>query len=443
MGRLKIKRSDGRFAGFFGIFWVFLLASNFLCQPVSAQRRPPSRAGDEGLLGQMIGQPAPVERELEPEHIDPDEIPPPPDQNYDELPVDEKQKKQRFAIGRILLAGKFAGNQDIFDEYYTTYALARWTHWDNIASLQSFRKDLRNDFRRAKSGQVYDHLNALVLNFMDKLVTGSYNQPAQVNAMLAIGDLNLVEPSMGTEAAPLPDAMKALGAAVENAELSDAIRAVAMIGILRHAEAGIEDAAAQRSVAAAMLKLLAADVPTGPAGPGREWILAQAAETLGFLGSVGDGNAVFNAMLKNVAETKRSFSTRSIVAKSLGRLNYAGVAGINPMKAAAVLAQFATDACTDELQLVKNTQNPVNRRRIKQRLDAVLSALNGEAGGNRKGIMSLAREQAQRKSLGELRKSLGDLSALLDDRRRAEDDMAPSVEQLRTKLEAWAKGAGS
>ena len=84
-----------------------------------------------------------------------------------------------------------------------------------------------------------------------------------------------------------------------------------------------------------------------------------------------------------------------------------GAAGINPVETAAVLGQFAVDACAEELRQPRRSGDPVSRRRVKQRLDAVLTALTG-GDENRKGIASLAREPAQQAYLDELRKSIED-----------------------------------
>ena len=118
-----------------------------------------------------------------------------------------------------------------------------------------------------------------------------------------------------------------------------------------------------------MLELAtAADIPPGPSAAGQEWLLAQSIQTLGQIGSVGKDNAVFQLMIKTVADSKLSFSTRTIAAQSLGMLNYAGATGINVVDAVADLGQFAANACADELQSVKDTGLTVSRRRMKQRL---------------------------------------------------------------------------
>ena len=86
-----------------------------------------------------------------------------------------------------------------------------------------------------------------------------------------------------------------------------------------------------------MLKLVAAVDPPGKSAAGpvtasREWICRRAIDTLADLGSVGQNNAVFNAMLKTVADAKLSIFTRSTAAESLGRLNYTGTTASTPGK---------------------------------------------------------------------------------------------------------------
>ena len=52
------------------------------------------------------------------------------------------------------------------------------------------------------------------------------------------------------------------------------------------------------------------------------------------------------------------------------------------------MGQLAIAACDEELRLVK-AGSRVSRRRLKRRLDAVLSALGGNDENGHKGIMSL------------------------------------------------------
>ena len=407
-------------------------------QSAVAQRLPPARGFPPGPMDGRFDPMGP--KAPEPELADPDERPPQPDKKYDELPLikaeADKYKKQRSKIRRIMQAKKFDGNQPMFDAYFLRYFLVRWTQWENIPFLPGYRQKLRSYFRQIKSGPVYDHLNVLVLDFMNKLARGNYNPAARINAMLAIGELNDVEPSGSAAVVPYPEALKTLSDAVSDADLPDAIHAAAMVGVLRHAEAGIRDEGSRRALATVMLRQATADPPTGPSAAGREWIMAQAVDTLGLLGSTGDDNDVFKAMTGIVSDTRLSDRTRSIAAGALGQLNYAGAVGIDPLAEAAKLARFTADCCAEETRLSKESAQSVSRRRIKQRLTSALTALTG-VDDSHKGIMSLARQPDQKTLLAEMHDSIKELSDLFDDRRSDGNDMGPPIENLRKKLETW------
>jgi len=360
-----------------------------------------------------------------------------PTDSFKQLPVDETLKKDSSKINPILMNGKFAsGENGMFDEFYEKYWLARWTQPKNIGNLPTFRKELRSSHLGKKSAntEVHDHLNALLLDLMNRLATDDYHPAVRVNAMLMIGELNSVE----MPPTPWPDALDVLTRTAENTKLPDAVQAAAMVGIRRHVAAGIQDDA-RKSLTAALLKLAAADMPRDTAEAGREWILAQTVESLGYLGSVGENNAVFKIMMKTLADVKLGFSARTSAVESLGRLNYQGVAGINVVETAASLGQFAIDACNEELRLVKETERPVSRRRMKERLGAVEMALVGTEEENRKGIALLAHETNRQAFLGNLQKSVEKALAVLDDKKIESDDLETPIEALRTSLETWLK----
>ena len=153
-----------------------------------------------------------------------------------------------------------------------------------------------------------------------------------------------------------------------------------MVGILRHAEAGIADEDVRRSLTAAMLRVTAEDPPTGPAAPGREWILAQAVETLALLKSPGEDAAVCNALLKTTGESKLRLCTRCIAAESLGKLDYSGATGIDPMQAATTLAQLVVDACAYESGQTKDVGSEALRRRIETAFGCRIGGAEGDRG---------------------------------------------------------------
>jgi len=64
----------------------------------------------------------------------------------------------------MLRNGKFeAGEEEVFDTYYKTYALPRWTQRANYNSLPDRRKDLSNELKTGKTGAPHDRLVALAM----------------------------------------------------------------------------------------------------------------------------------------------------------------------------------------------------------------------------------------------------------------------------------------
>ena len=147
-----------------------------------------------------------------------------------------------------------------------------------------------------------------------------------------------------------------------------------------------------------MLRLAAGDCrPRTPQV--EDWLIGQAVTALGLLGSVGENNAVVSGDLKTIADAKLSFCTRSIAAESLGRLDYSESRASSAAGTAAALAQFAIDACTEELECVRRTSIAVERGRLKQRLDAVLTkALEGIAELAKEPDQQLAGERGRSRS---------------------------------------------
>jgi hypothetical protein len=385
-----------------------------------------------------MGVPNPTPQ-IEPEQADPDEKPPGPDRNYLTDPVNEDLKRSQSDIRRILIAGKFApGEQDAFDRFFKEYYFARWSQWKNCPNLPTWRVELRNFFRQAKSGEVYDHLNTLVLEYLGKRATEDYPPCLRINAALTIGELNVSDPSPTQPSAPLPAALRTLLGMVENEELPDAVRVAAMIGVMRHATMRISDEDSRRA-STLMLRLLTEGHSSGAAA-GREWLLMQAMETLGTFGSVGTDAAVYKALLAATADAKLSHRARASAAAALGQLNYAGVEGLDPAAAAAALGRFVLEGCSAQLKKAKDAGAPVPRQRIVQYVAAAQTALAG-SGENRKGIASLAKEQDQQALLAELQKLFKDLIDSLDNTRSSDADAAKPVEEFCKKLEAWLQKA--
>ncbi|MCE5269460.1 MAG: hypothetical protein LLG00_16410 [Planctomycetaceae bacterium] len=397
-----------------------------LFQPAVAQRAPQPMGR---APGPAAAAPAPTEK---PEIADPGEPAPQPDPGCEELPVDRQQKRNYVKVNATLMAGQFSAGLSMseFDDFYTKFYLAQWTQWENVTKLPDLRGQLRNSHlaRKSNSGsQVHDHLNELVLDFMKKLTAGPYYRAVKINAVLMIGQLNSVE----SPPTPWSEALKVLVAIVGSNKAPDALRAAAMVGILRHAAADNIPQADRELITAAMLRLAAADIGNGKPAAGRQWILGQGLMTLGLLKTPGNGNEAFNVLVATLANSKLTLCTRSIAADSIGRLSLAGASGIDATEAGAALGQLAMDACTTEIKSLKPDSVAIDRDRIKQRLDAVLAGA--------KAIVSLAKDPAQQAwitELGKITKSVGDM---LDDPRMRDKDkeVKAAVEGLPAKVSAW------
>jgi len=301
---------------------------------------------------------------------------------YRELPVDESlRSKSKFQVNRILLAGRFADDQEkeVFDEFYKKYALARWSIVKNRSDLPNFRKELRNNLRMCGTGgrppEVHDHLNELTLKYMSGFAGGNFHPATRVNAMLMIGELNEKESSTSSEPpVPLPAAlMDHLLPTVLNTNQLDAVKVVALVGIARHGRLGaVDEQTALSQVAAAMVKLLTSPRPSGKVAEGDAWMRGQAAEILGMLTPMGGNSAVVNALGATIANKALPFSTRCSAAEALGKLNFRGAAGMRVAPILNALRELTLDACAAEAQIVE-------RRRLKSRINAVKIAVTGIA----------------------------------------------------------------
>jgi hypothetical protein len=365
--------------------------------------------------------------------------------------VDSAQKKNQNSIGAILRAGKFENNQQKTDleTYYKTYALARWTQAGTLGSLQSYRKDLINNLKQAKSGEVHDYLNKLVLEYMTKLAKGNYHPAVRVNAMLMIGDLNSTDGMLPTQDIPWNDAMPVLLEAVGDANQIAPVKVAAMVGINRHVTAAQNNTQIQLSspsqISSTLVKLLGGADAADTWDDGQVWLRRQAMDVLGLLGSLGANNQLSKLLASYAGAVKMPLRLRLGAANALGKLKYAGASGLNPMELAKPLAQLMIDICDAELN-AKGTPAADRQRRMKARMASVFEALNGNSAlPDRKGIISLA-TGAQKIALDNFQSILNDLLKTLDkdvsklsedDMQKYNDDLKKALKDCQNKLKDW------
>ena len=296
---------------------------------------------------------------------------------YEELDVYAKMvgdsreaKSMRSSVQRdvrSILRGttSLSEKQRLFDAWFNVYYFPLMTKVANVDKVDQMRRDLFEDsIQAARSAEAHDHL-VITLTFpmMKSLAEGNYHPAVRYNAMLTIADLNAREArTVGnrTPPEPLPQALTYMLAALPREGLSDALRVAALYGIRRHVELDRKFPGYQpipgnlkQQIMTAMEKIASADQP--PAGSdrspdGHAWIRRMAIETLAALGYVGDGNKYVTLLDQVVADEGAAASLRCTAARSLGRFNYAGATGIDPMALAADLGNLAADACQTEVE---------------------------------------------------------------------------------------------
>jgi hypothetical protein len=289
--------------------------------------------------------------------------------------VSQDQKKNLNAIGSVLREGTFkdAQAEKDFDTFYKTFALARWTQRSSLTELPKYRQELLNNLFQAKRGQVHDHLNDLVIEYMKKLAgSDKYHPTVRYNAMLTIGYLNAVE---GVQPTPLESVVPFLLSVIGDVKQIDPVKIAALIGINRYVTLGGKDP--QNKIVTAMLDIVAKEAESS--NPGQVWMRKQAVEILGVLGNLGNGNQVVKTLSEIVGNSKESFGIRCTAAESLGKLKYAAATGLNAVDLSKNLGLLLLDACNTELNGGNETSDDIYNhiRRIKARYQAVTDGLNG------------------------------------------------------------------
>ena len=268
--------------------------------------------------------------------------------------------------------------------YLQEYDLARWTVPGNEPQVRGFRAELRNNFRRVRSSQTYDQMNDLVLRIMEGVAKGNYHPVARFNAMLAIGGLNVREPARTTEkAVPLSRTLPLLLEVYNDANMIDAVRVAAMLGINRHVVLGIADAqVANSQVLPPMLALAKANQPpAGRSDEGHAWMRVLAIETLGALAVTGNQGEVANTMAEIAGDEESPLWVRCAAAACLGQLKYPDPAGMQPDTFLANLGQLTVAICNAEVEILK-----------KQKRDEVIAGAKIQrpsAGGGAMGDMDM------------------------------------------------------
>ncbi|MBX7165393.1 MAG: hypothetical protein K1X74_03505 [Pirellulales bacterium] len=184
-------------------------------------------------------------------------------------------------------------NPENFDKFYQA-RIAEFSKLERLADAGKLREMLKRDLRNygnKGNTQAHDALNKLLLTSLQRLAGDPAFHPAsRVNWTLILGDLNAQEPPLAGTGAPTPlgDAAGALVKLVSDPKQHDAVRAAALVGLLRHAQSHkaapfLQDAQRQ-AVVAAMQALAGAETPADRPAEVHQWLQRQSKMILAALG---------------------------------------------------------------------------------------------------------------------------------------------------------------
>jgi len=366
---------------------------------------------------------------------------------------DSSLKRSQFDVAQMLADKQIpAGQEQLFDDYFNKYALLLLIQPENHKDLPKERKDLRvRYFSRGKSGPPHAQLNKLALDKMVQILASrnkSFDTAVKVNAMLLIGDLNEQEADGGKPARPYPRAMPILLVPfTRNSKIfTDPIRVAALVGLVRHAEAGNVAPAMRATFGKAMLDVVnQAEAPVTRTPDGHAWIRMLAAEALGALGDAGTDGAVALALARAMSNAEGQPYMRREMARALGRLRYPPGSKIDFAVLANEAGHLAGDVLRKEMTAAKDKHREAKKfgltaptdvpslRYLRQYMIAAHTALAGPAGDG--GLQAAAGKTPHKAAVDKIAGPVNDLNKTIEEADSVTADLITQLDEQLTALE--------
>jgi uncharacterized protein (UPF0147 family) len=254
------------------------------------------------------------------------------------------------------------------DRWLKVDFFAVMTRPDHLDLWVDRRQDFENRLlRQIRTPQMREFVIGITRQVNEAIVRGNFHPAARYNAMLWLGDLNTSDAvTFGDRrpAVPMIEMLRLMLDELANPQQIDAVRVAALNGILRHVKIDrdlpegsrrLVGNAAETMIVNAMVSLLdAKQPPEGRPAEAHVWMQRRAADVLGMLGSVGQGNRVVTALEQIVADDTLDVKLRCSAADALGQLNYPANPNINAADIAKRLGAVAVLACHEEIQRVED-----------------------------------------------------------------------------------------
>lgn len=283
--------------------------------------------------------------------------------SYKPWPIDEALADSKTAVFASVERGTIdAAARDFFQKYY----FARWTDKAKEGQLAAFQSDLlRNDIRRLSGAS----RNTFLKTAMDELVRMAGDKTvfpaARYNAVLAVGLLVSREGSgTGSNATlpvPYPDALPYLVSQYRVEDNPQYLRFGALLGVVRHAQLGIEDQSQRNDVFTLLCDIIRKGQPSADVSKEEQeildWQRIRAMEGLTNLAMLGPGGEAVTVLLAVAGSPNEAPEIRYLALRALGDLDYT-TAGANltvPFsRIVEVVGVIALAACENEIKWIQD-----------------------------------------------------------------------------------------
>ncbi len=226
---------------------------------------------------------------------------------------------------RLLTSGALdAAARGKLDAYYKGYAFPRWTVVAQLGNIEAWRNEYRRELKGVKSGAKYDLLMQYGLDFANRVTqTPGYHPATVFNAILMVGEMN--ESEEGANPKPLPKGLEFLTKIFQNDASTDAMRIASLVGLKRHAAAGIANANAKDVIQKKCLEISQTPVAEDSAADGKNWLRVQAIQMLAAMKDAGKKAEIATELAKVIDDAQATSEVRMAAVVAVGSLNYQNV----------------------------------------------------------------------------------------------------------------------
>ena len=268
-------------------------------------------------------------------------------QEYAEANVDDSLAGQKAAV-----VG--SGDSAQIKNFLTKYYIARWTVRANARDLVKYRQELVQDGASLTGAEQAAFLKEAVSVLKGYAGSNKCYPACRLNAVLAIGELNTVTGDRSTPDTPYAGAIPDLGRMVTaSGDVPDYVRYGALIGLVRHAQLGIQDEKLRNGVKTIFARVL--DKQYAVDAKLRDEIYDCFTENaiVGLAsfkspeGSKG-GTGTLDLFRQMIEDKNASIQLRCAAASGIGDMNLDGVQNYDFVGLARSLVMLARDLCIEE-----------------------------------------------------------------------------------------------